>query len=122
MRKKTRLNFSPSFLSQTDEHSTPSTIVYPHIRKIYNHETSILEYVHIVMSRNKPEEGGDDDEQMIGQRPPRRRARVSKQRAKILITEFCTGKIPSMENVKMSPPNKRHESSVCSSSHQSMKS
>lgn len=137
MRKKARLNFSPSFLSQVDEHQipictcsssnrnnnactddphTPPTI-YPRIRKIYNHETALLEYVHIIMSTNKPDEG-IEDEQTIGQRR-RRRARVSKQRAKALISEYCTRKIP--ENIKIST-NKRHDSSLCFSSHQSTNS
>ena len=88
----------------TADQDTPPPQLYPHIRKIYNSDTCLLEYARVIMSTIKP-----DDE--VGRQC---RARVSKQRAKVLISGYCTrGKIP--ENVKLST-NKRIHSSLCLSS------
>lgn len=89
--------------------------VYPHMRKVYNDDTDLLEYVHIIMSTIKPECSiNEQQEETIAQRR-RRRTRVSKQRAKVLITEYCTRKIA--DNIKFQT-NKRNYSSLCFSSFQ----
>jgi hypothetical protein len=80
------------------------------MRKVYDDETDLLEHVHIIMSTIKPECPVDEQqEETIAQRH-RRRTRVSKQRAKVLITEYCTRKIA--DNIKVSG-NKRNHSSLC---------
>lgn len=85
--------------------------LYPHMRKVYNSDTDLLEYVNIIMSTVKPEcstnEQQQQEEPIIIQRRPRR-TRISKQRAKVLITEYCTRKISDI--------NKRNYSSLCLSS------
>ncbi|CAF3288160.1 unnamed protein product [Rotaria socialis] len=58
--------------------------LYPCIRKIYNNDTDLLEQVHVVMSKDKPENAITE--------PRRRHGRISKQRAKLFITEYCTRK------------------------------
>lgn len=63
---------------------TVPTQLYPHMRKVYNDETDRLEQVHITMSTVKPEQ-----EIVNQQKSQRRRARISKQRAEVLITEYC---------------------------------
>ncbi len=85
------------------------------MRKVYNDDTNLLECVHIIMSTIKPECSiNEQQEETIAQRR-RRRTRVSKQRAKVLITEYCTRKIA--DNIKI-PTNKRNYSSLCFSSFQ----
>jgi hypothetical protein len=82
------------------------------MRKIYNDDTDLLEYVHIIMSTIKPECPQNDQssqEETIEQRRRRRSSRVSKQRAKVLITEYCTRKI--VDNIKLYS-NKRNYSSL----------
>ncbi len=84
--------------------------LYPHMRKVYNDDTDILEHVHIIMSTIKPECSiNEQQEETMAQRS-HRRARVSKQRAKVLITEYCSRKIA--DNIKV-PTNKRNYSSLC---------
>ena len=90
---------------------TDNQQLYPHMRKIYNDDTDLLEYVHIIMSTIKPECPQNDQstqEETIAQRRCRR-SRVSKQRAKVLITEYCTRKI--VDNIKLCS-NKRNYSSL----------
>ena len=91
--------------------------LYPHMRKVYDDETDLLEHVHIIMSTVKPDCSVDEQQQQqpeetIAQRH-RRHGRVSKQRAKVLITEYCTRRIA--DNIKISS-NKRNHSSLCFSS------
>lgn len=95
----------------SDAESQPQ--LYPHMRKVYNDDTDLLEYVHIIMSTIKPECSMSEEETIAERR--RRPTRVSKQRAKVLITEYCTRKIA--DNIKISS-NKRNYSSLCFSSFQ----
>lgn len=68
--------------------------LYPHMRKLYNDDTSLLEYVYIIMSTVKPDEPiAKPKEEPVIQKHHRRHTRISKQRAKVLITEYCTRKI-----------------------------
>lgn len=83
--------------------------VYPHMRKVYDDDTDLLEHVHIIMSTIKPDYSIQEQEESMEQRR-RRRARVSKQRAKVLITEYCSRKI--VDKIKISA-NKRNYSSLC---------
>ena len=85
----------------TNDQDSQQPQLYPHIRKIYNSDTCLLEYARIIMSTVKP-----DDETIVQQR----RARVSKQRAKVLISEYCTRKLP--ENLKISTNKRNHSSSL----------
>jgi hypothetical protein len=98
-----------------DPDSEQQQQLYPHMRKVYNDETALLEHVHIIMSTIKPECPVDEPppEETIAQRH-RRRTRVSKQRAKVLITGYCTRRIA--DNIKVSS-NKRNHSSLCVSSY-----
>jgi hypothetical protein len=83
--------------------------LYPHMRKVYNDETDLLEHVHIIMSTIKPECSMDEQQEETVAERRRRRARISKQRAKVLITEYCTRKIT--DNIKVQT-NKRNYSSL----------
>jgi hypothetical protein len=97
----------------SDQDSQQQQQLYPHMRKVYNDDTDLLEHVHIIMSTIKPEGSiHEQQDETIAQRR-RRRTRVSKQRAKLLITEYCTRKIA--DNIKLST-NKRNYSSLCFSS------
>ncbi|CAF2741845.1 unnamed protein product [Rotaria sp. Silwood2] len=74
--------------------------LYPHMRKLYNHDTDLLEYVYIIMSTIKPTESlNKQQDETLGQQQQqqqpqhrRRQTRISKQRAKVLITEYCRDK------------------------------
>ncbi|CAF1300776.1 unnamed protein product [Rotaria sordida] len=80
--------------------------LYPHMRKLYNHDTNLLEYVYIIMSTIKPNDSinkqqqqqqqdetlGQQQQQQQQQQHRRRQTRISKQRAKVLITEYCRDK------------------------------
>jgi len=79
------------------------------MRKVYDDETDLLEHVHIIMSTIKPERSVNEQPEETTAQRRRRRTRVSKQRAKVLITEYCT------RNIKVSV-NKRNYSSLCFSS------
>ena len=80
----------------TSDHETSvfsEPTLYPHVRKFYNSDTAVLEHVRITMSTSKPASPTDEcQEETMAQRR-RRRTRISKQRAKVLITEYCTKKI-----------------------------
>jgi len=94
----------------SDNDSQQQQQLYPHMRKVYNNDTDLLECVHIIMSTIKPECSiNEQQEEPIEQRR-RQRTRVSKQRAKVLITKYCTRKI--VDNIKVST-NKRNYSSLC---------
>ena len=84
--------------------TTEELKLYPHVRKFYSCDTNLLEHVHIMMSTIKPETVLIEEN--LGQ-PRRRRTRMSKQRAKILITEYCCTKKLS-ESMKF-PVNKRDD-------------
>ena len=97
--------------SNAFSHDNDGRQLYPHMRKFYNEDTDLLEHVHIVMSTVKPESlshdrGDDDDEEETLAQRRRRRTRVSKQRAKVLITEYCTKKIG--ENFKRHTNKRNH--------------
>ena len=77
--------------------------------KVYDGDTDLLEHVHIIMSTIKPEYSIQEQDESMEQRR-RRRTRVSKQRAKVLITEYCSRKI--VDKIKISA-NKRNYSSPC---------
>ena len=77
--------------------------------KVYDGDTDLLEHVHIIMSTIKPEYLIQEQDESMEQRR-RRRTRVSKQRAKVLITEYCSRKI--VDKIKISA-NKRNYSSPC---------
>ncbi len=81
------------------------------MRKVYDDDTDLLEHVYIIMSKIKPTECSVNEESTAQRR--HQRARVSKQRAKVLITEYCTRKI--VDNIKCQG-NKRNYSSLCFSS------
>ena len=102
--------------SDSDSEEQQQQQLYPHMRKVYDDETDLLEHVHIIMSTVKPDcsvnEQQQQPEETIAQRH-RRHTRVSKQRAKVLITEYCTRRVA--ENIKISS-NKRNHSSLCFSS------
>jgi hypothetical protein len=79
------------------------------MRKVYNDDTDLLEYVHIIMSTIKPEDSHHEQQKETITQRCRRPTRVSKQRAKVLITEYCTRKI--VDNIKLHS-NKRNYSSL----------
>lgn len=58
--------------------------LYPHIRKLYDDDTDSLEYVYIVMSTVKPTQSNTKQQDVLSQQ-----TRISKQRAKVRITEYC---------------------------------
>ncbi|CAF0823578.1 unnamed protein product [Adineta steineri] len=96
----------------SDNDSQQQQQLYPHMRKVYDNDTKLLEHVHIIMSTTKPICSINEQKQpeaIVQQRPPRR-TRVSKQRARVLITEYCSRKIS--DNIKV-PTNKRNHSSLC---------
>ncbi|CAF4105441.1 unnamed protein product [Rotaria sp. Silwood1] len=67
------------------------------MRKLYNHDTDLLEYVYIIMSTVKPNDSINkqlQQDEILGQQQQHRRqqTRISKQRAKVLITEYCRNK------------------------------
>ncbi|UJR15009.1 hypothetical protein I4U23_001986 [Adineta vaga] len=91
-------------------HENENQQLYPHMRKVYDDDTDLLDQVHIIMSTIKPECSlNEQHEESIAQRH-RRHTRVSKQRAKVLITGYCSRKIA--DNVKIAI-NKRNYSSLC---------
>ena len=97
-----------AFNNDQDNTQQPQQL-YPHIRKTYDEETDALEHVHIIMSPIKPENfNNEEQEETVAQRR-RRRTRISKQRAKALITEYCTRK---NSDTKKSSSNKRNHSSL----------
>lgn len=66
--------------------------LYSHMRKVYDRDTALLEHVYITMSTARPQHCIHDVRlESITQRR-RRPTRVSKQRAKVLITEYCSRK------------------------------
>ena len=72
---------------------------YPHMRKLYNDDTDSLEYVYIIMSTIKPKISmNKQQEGHTEQRYHHQHGRLSKQRAKVLITEYCKKKI---DNIKI---------------------
>jgi hypothetical protein len=80
------------------------------MRKVYNNDTDLLECVHIIMSTIKPECSINEQQEETIEQRRRQRTRVSKQRAKVLITKYCTRKI--VDHIKVST-NKRNYSSLC---------
>ncbi|CAF3744297.1 unnamed protein product [Rotaria sp. Silwood1] len=79
-----------------DNEESQQEQLYPHMRKLYNHETNLLEYVYIIMSTIKPNDSINKQDEILGQQQQqqhrRRQTRISKQRAKVLITEYCRDK------------------------------
>lgn len=84
--------------------STSDIQLFPHIKKIYDCETNSLEQVHIIMSTIRPDQ--KHEEKVVYGR--RHRTRVSKQKAKLLITECCSKRLPE--------PNKSKPNEVSSTS------
>ena len=82
-----------AFTTDSQTSVFPEPRLYPHMRKFYNHDTDLLEHVCVTMSPIKPDSSSDKLQvaTMAERRP--RRTRISKQRAKVLITEYCTKKI-----------------------------
>jgi hypothetical protein len=78
------------------------------MRKVYDSETDLLECVHVIMSPTKPESSENEllQEEPIAQRRCRR-SRVSKQRAKALISEYCT-RSKTGDNVKLKPKKRNY--------------
>ncbi|CAF3751997.1 unnamed protein product [Rotaria socialis] len=67
--------------------------LYPQMRKLYNDDTDLLEYVYIIMSTVKPSDSLTKQQDETCEQPPhRQQTRVSKQRAKVRITEYCREK------------------------------
>ena len=95
--------------SSSDDESPPRQQLYPHMRKVYDEDTALLEHVHIIMSTTKPQCSLQEAKEEPTVQRRRRPTRVSKQRAKVLITEYCSRKI--VDNVRV-PTNKRNYSSL----------